>query len=280
MAIDHEALRAKFNPDGSKLRADQLEMLRMLKIFAKICKEHNIKWWLSSGTLLGAARHKGFIPWDDDIDIVMLRKDYRRLERILLKEHSEEFVLHSMCTDIDYVYAFGKFRKRKGEVEGGHRRGKYYKWRGQFVDIFTIEKTSFFAAKAASTIYGNLQHLTSYIRWGWLRRPLIRLIEFLCIGLIFPILRLIGLINPKGEYHYALGQGWSKHTFFMKDTMPLATAEFEGLEMPVPKDMDAYLKRVYGNWRELPTDEQIRKAIHNPEYIKEIYPNDYTTTNE
>ena len=62
MAIDHEALRAKFNPDGSKLRADQLEMLRMLKIFAKICKEHNIKWWLSSGTLLGAARHKGFIP--------------------------------------------------------------------------------------------------------------------------------------------------------------------------------------------------------------------------
>lgn len=243
----------------------------MLKKVDAICKEHNLKWWLSSGTLLGAARHKGFIPWDDDIDIVMLRKDARRLEKILLKMEDEEFVFHSMRSDVEYVNCFGKYRKRVGRISVNNRRYDYYKWRGIGFDIFALEKTSFFAAKAASTIYGNLQHLTSYIRWGFIRKPLIRFIELLCLCIIFPILRVIGLINPKGEYHYSLGQGWSKHTFFMSDTFPLTTAEFEGEQMPVPKNTDAYLTRVYGDWRKLPTDEQIRKCIHCKEYIQEIY---------
>lgn len=272
--FDAAALRERYNPDGSKLREDQLELMRMLQHVADICREHDIKWWLSSGTLLGAARHKGFIPWDDDIDIVMLRRDYRRLERILRKEQSEEFVLHSMRSDVEYVHCFAKYRRREGRIESSSRRYDYYKWRGIGFDIFTIERTNYFAAKAASTIYGNIQHLSSYMRCGWLRKPFIRFVELLCLGIIFPLLRIIGLINPRGEYHYALGQGWAKHTFFMSDTMPLTTAEFEGVEMPVPKDMDAYLTKVYGNWREVPNDEQIRRCIHCKEYIREIYGSD------
>ena len=163
--FDSEQLRQKYNPEGSKLRQDQLELLQMLKRVDAICKENNIQWWLSSGTLLGAARHKGFIPWDDDIDIVMLRKDYRRLEKILRKMDDKEFILHSMCSDVEYVNCFSKYRKRDGVIESKNRCHKYYRWRGIGFDIFTIEKTSYFAAKAASTIYGNIQHLTSYIRW-------------------------------------------------------------------------------------------------------------------
>ena len=271
MAFDPAALKARYNPEGSALRRDQMELLKMLEHLAEICKEHNIEWWLSSGTLLGAARHQGFIPWDDDVDIVMLRKDYRRLERILRKRRDEEYVLHSMHSDVEYVNCFGKYRKREGEVHSSSRRYRYYKWRGIGLDIFTIERTSFFAAKAASTIYGNLQHLTSYIGCGAVRKPLIRLIELLCLGIINPLLRLVGLINPRKEYHYSLGQGWAKHRFFMHDTMPLSTALFEGREMPVPKDMDAYLTKVYGLWRKLPSDEVIRRSIHCREYIEEIY---------
>ena len=63
----------KYNPEGSSLRKDQLEMLKVLVAFSEICKQHNLKWWLCSGTLLGAARHKGFIPWDDDVDVTMLK---------------------------------------------------------------------------------------------------------------------------------------------------------------------------------------------------------------
>ena len=62
-------LRQRFNPEGSVLRQHQLRMLELLKVIDCICKKHDIPYWLSSGTLIGAARHKGFIPWDDDLDI-------------------------------------------------------------------------------------------------------------------------------------------------------------------------------------------------------------------
>ena len=268
---DNDALRLRYNPDGSALRRTQLELLEILKVLDGICKEHNIEWWLSSGTLLGAARHQGFIPWDDDIDIVMLRKDFKRFDKIMRNYQSEEYVYHSMSTDVDYVYLFSKFRKRQGDAGEEHRRSKFYKYKGPFVDIFCIEKTNYFAARASSIIYNNLQHLTSYVRWSWLRRPLILLVNLLCLGIIVPLLRLVGLINPSGEYHYTLGLGWGRHKFYMEHTFPLGRATFEGVEFPVPKDMDAYLRQVYGDWRKLPTDEQIRKAIHSPIYIKEIY---------
>ena len=269
--LDNAALRLRYHPDGSALRRTQLELLEILKVLDGICKEHNIEWWLSSGTLLGAARHQGFIPWDDDIDIVMLRKDFKRFDKIMRNYQSEEYVYHSMSTDVDYVYLFSKFRKRQGDAGEEHRRSKFYKYKGPFVDIFCIEKTNYFAARASSIIYNNLQHLTSYVRWSWLRRPLILLVNLLCLGIIVPLLRLVGLINPSGEYHYTLGLGWGRHKFLMEHTFPLGRAKFEGVEFPVPKDMDAYLSQVYGDWRKLPTDEQIRKAIHSPIYIKEIY---------
>lgn len=68
-------LREKYNPDGSILRQHQLKMLDILIIIDRICKKHGIKYWISDGTLLGAVRHGGFIPWDDDLDIQMMRKE-------------------------------------------------------------------------------------------------------------------------------------------------------------------------------------------------------------
>ena len=72
------SLRARFNPPGSALRQAQLKMLDILVEVDRICRRNNISYWLSSGTLIGAARHGGFIPWDDDIDIEMLLPDYKR----------------------------------------------------------------------------------------------------------------------------------------------------------------------------------------------------------
>ena len=262
----------KYNPEGSALRRDQMELLRMLKIVDNICKEHGIKWWLSSGTLLGAARHHGFIPWDDDMDIVMLKRDYKKLEKILCKYESEEFVFHCTKTDVDYVNKFGKFRKKCGSIRSKSHRYAYYKWKGIGFDIFSIEKTNYLAAHLADQIYKRTQKYTLYIDKAWIRKPLIRIIEFFNWGLFCPILRLIGWIfNPKNEYHYTLGTGWPTHTFFMKYTFPLITTEFEGEQMPVPKDMDSYLTNVYGDWRTPPTEEQIMKSIHCQEYYDEIF---------
>ncbi|MBD5280217.1 MAG: hypothetical protein HDS35_06710 [Bacteroides sp.] len=70
-------LRAKYNPEGSDLRKAQLRMLSLLIFLDKVCKDNNLEYWLDSGTLIGAARHGGFIPWDDDCDIEMMEKDYK-----------------------------------------------------------------------------------------------------------------------------------------------------------------------------------------------------------
>ena len=261
-----------YNPEGSALRRDQLELMQMLKVVDNICKDNNIQWWLSSGTLLGAARHKGFIPWDDDMDIVMLRKDYKKLEKILCNYQSEEYVFHCSKTDVDYVNCFGKFRKRHGSVQSASHRYAYYKWKGIGFDIFALEKTNFLAAFIAEQVYSRTQKWTLNIDADWIRKPLIRIIEFLNWGILCPILRLFGWIfNPKGEYHYVLSTGWPKHTFYLKNTFPLTIAEFEGESMPVPRDMDSYLTNVYGDWRTPPTEEQIRESIHCQEYRDEIF---------
>ena len=82
-SLNFEELRSRFNPEGSLLRRQQNRMTEILIEVDRICKKHHIQYWLSSGTLLGAVRHKGFIPWDDDMDIEMLRTDYERLMKIL-----------------------------------------------------------------------------------------------------------------------------------------------------------------------------------------------------
>ena len=102
-----------YNPEGSALKKDQLEMLKVLVAFAEICDKHDIKWWLCSGTLLGAARHKGFIPWDDDMDVTMFKEDYMKLEKVLIEMESDEYFYQCIKTDPDHVNTFGKSEKRK-----------------------------------------------------------------------------------------------------------------------------------------------------------------------
>ena len=124
--MDAQTLQNRYNPEGSKLRKNQEELLEMLIDLAAICKEHNIQWWLSSGSLLGAARHEGFIPWDDDIDITMFRRDFKRLQRIMHKLESEKYVYQSMRSDIEYTNLYGKFRKRKGlAITTGKRQWRF-----------------------------------------------------------------------------------------------------------------------------------------------------------
>lgn len=276
MALDkmselEEIHRRKYNPDGSLLRKNQKELVEILKVLAEICDKNGIRWWLSSGTLLGAARHKGFIPWDDDIDIVMMRKDFRKLKRVLRSMDLKEYFLQSKRSDIEYVNVFAKFRKKGTYVDTLNRRTANYKHAGYFIDIFCLEYTNEFCAWLAKRLYHSLIHPSIYVKKKWLRRAMIRLAEGLMFGLLMPVIRLFAKINPRHEYHYELGSGWADHVFYMKDVFPLGTAEFEGCMFPVPKNVDAYLTNVYGDWRQIPDDEQIMKSLHSKVYLNEIY---------
>lgn len=75
----------RFSPKGSLLDKHHQRLLEILIYFDKICRENNIRYWLSSGTALGAVRHGGFIPWDDDADVEMLREDFEKLKAIFQK---------------------------------------------------------------------------------------------------------------------------------------------------------------------------------------------------
>ena len=262
---------SRYNPEGSLLRRDQKELLRILKTIAAICDANGIQWWLDSGTLLGAARHKGFIPWDDDVDIVLLREDYLKLEKILCAMDDEEFVFHCGKTDKDYVNVFGKFRKKTGDTHVSNKRYDYYKYSGIGLDVFAIEKTNRISAVLGRFFYKTLVNYTVHIRCRALRHALISFGQALCHWAIFPLLRLVGKINPKGEYHYMIGTGWARPAFDIDTIVPVSGISFEGVDMPAPKDVDAYRKVLYGNWKKLPTEEQIRKAIHCKEYREEIF---------
>ena len=133
-----------FNAEGTDLRKQQLVMLDMLVYFDSVCKENNITYWLSSGNLLGAVRHNGFIPWDDDVDVMMMRKDYIKLEKILAKDLRYNFQTYK--NDFFYTIPYAKLRDKKSEVSE-HGRDKDYKYKGIFIDVFYLEYTNRFIAK-------------------------------------------------------------------------------------------------------------------------------------
>ena len=93
------ALKARFNPEGSPLRRMQLRMLEMVELLDDVCRRHGIPYFLYGGTLLGAMRHNGFIPWDDDLDVGLLRRDYLRLLEVLPAELPEHIALQTNDTD-------------------------------------------------------------------------------------------------------------------------------------------------------------------------------------
>ena len=140
--VNQAELRERFNPDGSLLRNHQLRMLEMLKYIDGVCKKHNISYWLSSGTLLGAVRHGGFIPWDDDLDIEMLRKDYLKLIKVLGREIDSKYALQTHKTDIHYLYPFGKLRVLHSGIKETHDADIFYKYKGVYVDLFPLEPLS------------------------------------------------------------------------------------------------------------------------------------------
>lgn len=262
-----QELRARFNPDGSLLRRQQLRMLELLEAVDLVCKKYDIPYWLSSGTLIGAARHRGFIPWDDDLDIEMLREDYLRLVKVLPKELPDKFVLQTHETDPNYISNYAKVRDMNSYLEETNTYDRIWKYQGIYIDIFTLEEIPFPLAWIAGHMQGQIynQLNNKSLKQETMLRRIRRIYRFNSrIG--FPVLRFLSKLIPGKKLRHSFGTAYFKSRC-REDIFPLAEMEFEGKKFPVPHNTDALLRKIYGDYMKLPDLDSI-----HPHYSKlEIY---------
>ena len=262
----HDSLRAKYSRDGSPLRRQQERMLEILCEIDRICKKHGIRYWLSSGTLIGAVRHGGFIPWDDDLDIEMMREDYDRLMDVLPGELPSTMALQTHETDPTYFFYYAKVRDRRSILAEGNNYDRMWKEQGIYIDIFPLERQPLSIHKISEKTVGHM-----YKIWRTCTddavgiRKVMRLFHF-NLRFVFPVLRL--LCRLSGTDVITSGMGIPYHNpRYARDIFPLATQKFEGIEFPVPHNYDRMLRLMYGDYMKLPSEGSITTHCSRLEFL-------------
>lgn len=251
-------LRNRFNPDGTTLRKMQLKMVDMLKYFDDICKQHDIKYWLSSGTLLGAVRHGGFIPWDDDLDVEMLSEDYKKMCEVFSAIQHDDYVLQTHDTDPYFYRPCAKLRDKHSYIEDYYCYDLNFKYRGIFIDVFCLEPGSL---GKLVRITGGFENKVLYklatIKNRTLRNVLSKPLYFTLTNVVYPILSFISRKCSDGRtYSHRMGMGFAKLRY-AEDLYPLTTVEFEGYTFPAPANTDNYLRKIYGDYMKLPNLDKV-----------------------
>lgn len=246
--FNQEELRARFNPEGSPLRRQQMVMLEMVKELDRICKKHDIPYFLYGGTLLGAFRHNGFIPWDDDLDVAMMRQDYKRLMKVLPAELPAHIALQNNDTDKNYFLFITKLRDKRSFLDEGNF-DKVFKERGIFIDIFPLDRLlpwtqrlhlqslayNFFRNEGSDAM-GKIRALT------WFNRHV-----------SFPLLRMLSRLS--GTDALMCDYGIPFHNIYdINDVFPLKNHIFEGVQLPVPGNSHHMLQTMFGDYMRLPND--------------------------
>lgn len=252
-------LRERFNPDGSLLRQHQLRMLEMLKFIDDVCRKYDIKYWLCSGTLLGAVRDGGFIPWDDDLDIEMLRDDYKKFVKAIVIEGKDHYALQTHQTDFNYFAPYGKLRDLRSCIKEDSTNDLFYKFHGAYIDVFIMEPSS---SLILHRISNKLQDVLLFKANGLLKNKFIRRCYFslMCIllhNILFPVLQTLSALNAKRQLRHTMGSGFTKPRW-ADDIFPLKEMEFEGSEFPVPGNTHSYLSKIYGDYLKIPDLDEIK----------------------
>lgn len=192
-----------------ELRKMQLLQLDILKEFDRICRKHGLKYTLCGGSMLGAVRHKGFIPWDDDVDVTLLRKDYEKFCEICKTElDSEKYFLQTMDTDPEYRLIYGKILLNgTAFVRAGQEHLKSRN--GIFIDIFPRDgKSDCFPIRYIQKKLAYLMRKTLYSPVGAKKTPhkfnrfIFRMLSKLPRSFPYKLNKLIDALNFKKETTY------------------------------------------------------------------------------
>ena len=241
--------------------------VNILSFVDQFCRKHNIRYSLYGGTLIGAIRHKGFIPWDDDIDIILPREDYNNLINSFNDENGI-YVLHSLENDINYCYPYAKIEDSRTLLKEGVATA----YMGIAIDVFpcdyvgnTKEEAIRFIKKREIT---RVLYLSKLVipsnRNAWYKR-----IFTYCLK------ALLTLVNTRtlAKIRSRQAQVYKERTNYIADVVltpnygireiqpseffdSYVDVEFEGLRFRSIKEYDVYLRSVYGDYMQLPPEDK------------------------
>ena len=264
--------------DDEKLKNLQDIELEMLIEIDRICRENNINYSLDGGTLLGAIRHGGFIPWDDDADVIMLRQEYEKFKKVCETELDESrFFLQDFDTDSNYRWGYAKLR-RNGTLFLREGQEHVNMNQGIFLDIFICDNVPdepikrelhraicYLIRKGLYSEVGKENAKSSLIRiWYKLYNRIQR-------NTWVKLLKRIYTKNNKSRteyvshmtYPYPKSMKYGNYREFYDEFVDM---KFEGKTFRIFKQYDRYLKLLYGDYMQLPPVE--KRKVHPVSQIR------------
>lgn len=279
------------NGDLHLLTNDELHTLQKIELemlleIDRICRENGINYSIDGGTLLGAVRHKGFIPWDDDADVVMLRHEYARFKRACRKDlDTGRFFLQDYRTDPEYRWGYAKLRRNDTSyIRAGQENQKYRD--GVFLDIFVVDNVPdnlllrklhymacFVIRKGLYSTVGKYNEKNPFIR------TIYSIMSRIPKGAYFKVRNIIAgslhhkrteLISHYGyQYPARCRYGLPRECFDEMTDMI-----FEGYPLRGFVNYDLYLTRLYGDYMKLPpkSEQYPKMEITSIKLIDPILP--------
>lgn len=243
------------------LRERQLEYLRILKELDRYCIENNLRYYMACGTLIGAVRHKGFIPWDDDLDVFMPRPDYMHL----IKEYcSDDFTLHTIYNDKAHPFNFGRLCSNNVYTTIGHK--KVYAFG---IDVYVINgapssRDEQMKHKDATFVYIKRKSKMEAFRNALARRDL-----WPYKGLEFPLMNKV-LMKAEKEFakydfdssDFIWPYGGGRLIMRKENYGTPIRLQFEDGFFLAPEHYHDVLTLAYGDYMTLPPEEK-RHPYHN-----------------
>lgn len=269
----------------NNIRKVQIMTLSLLEKYISICDEYKLRYYLVGGALIGGFRHNGFIPWDDDIDVIMPRKDYEKFIEIINRGIPGGYSICNRFTDKNWHFAISQFIDLESEVEIhlAERSRRAHIW----IDIFPADGSPdnkikrFFHIKRILLYRYMIQianiklQVDAYRKRPFHERAILRVASIIPLGdLINTDKTLDKLEKHLKAYDFDTSAyvGDFLGRYREKEIMPYrvfgvpSKHRFEGIEVSVPQDSDYFLRKIYGDYMRIPPKEE--QVAHGVRIIK------------